>query len=45
MWVQIVVIFSSAFTIGLSIANLIYFDKLRSGTCKEVSSGTATAMF
>jgi NADH:ubiquinone oxidoreductase subunit 5 (subunit L)/multisubunit Na+/H+ antiporter MnhA subunit len=45
IWLKIVVIFVAAVTIGITIANLIYFNKLRNGSCKEISTGTATTMF
>lgn len=45
IWLKIVVIFVAAVTIGISIANMISFNKLRNSTCKELSSGSATTMF
>lgn len=45
MWFKIVVIIVAAATIGVCIANIIYFNRLRNSTCNEISSGEAVTMF
>ena len=45
LWFKIPVIIISLFTIGVCIPNLIYYNKLRNGTSKDISSGTALTMF
>ena len=43
-WFKIIVTLLSAIIIGVTIANLVYFNKIRTGTCNAVSSGEATTM-
>jgi hypothetical protein len=44
MGFNIVVILVSAAAIGLSIANIISYNRIRTGTCGAVSTGEATTM-
>ena len=41
---KIVVFILSAVVVGVSIANIVYFNRIRDGTCQAVSHGTATTM-
>ena len=43
-WFKIIVTLLSAVIIGVTIANLVYFNKIRTGSCDSVSSGEATTM-
>ena len=45
LWFKISAIIVSIATIAVCIPNLIYFNKLRNSTCKEISTGAATTMF
>ena len=44
LWYKIFVIILSVFIVGVSIANVIYFNRIRKNGCVDVSSGEATAM-
>ncbi len=41
---KIFVLILSVFIVGVSIANVIYFNRIRKNGCVDVSSGEATAM-
>lgn len=43
-WFKIIVTLLSAVIIGVTIANLVYYNKIRTGSCNAVSSGEATTM-
>ena len=45
LWFKIVVIFMTVATIGVTITNVIHFNRLRSGTCSSISNGTASLLF
>ena len=45
MWFGLVVVIVAAATIGVSIVNLIYYNRIRTGTCGAVSHDEATTMF
>ena len=43
-WYKALVFIVSGIVVGVSIANIVYFNRLRDDKCTEVSSGEATAM-
>ena len=43
-WFKIIVFLLSAAVIGVTIANIIYYNKIRNGTCGAVTHGEATTM-
>ena len=43
-WFKIATFIISGFFIGFSIANLVYYDRLRKGNCDTISTGEATSM-
>ncbi len=44
MWFNIIVIIVAAATIGVSIANIVYYNRIRTGTCGEISHSEAVTM-
>lgn len=44
MWFNVITIIVSAAAIGIGIANIIYYNRIRGGTCGAVSEGEATTM-
>ena len=43
-WFKIVVFILAAIVVGVSIANIVYFNRIRDGTCQAVSRNSATTM-
>jgi len=43
-WFKIVVFLLTSIVVGVSIANIVYYNRIRSGTCGAVSNGEATTM-
>lgn len=43
-WFKIVIFLVSGIVVGVSIANIVYFDRIRKGTCGAVTHGEAVAM-
>lgn len=44
VWFKIIVLIVSAVFVGFSIANIVYFNRIRKGNCEEVSEGEATTL-
>ena len=44
-WFKIVIVVVTGFVIGISIANIVYYNRIRSGTCNAVTQNEANAMF
>lgn len=43
-WFKIIVFVLSAIVVGVTIANLVYFNRIRNGTCQAISHNTAVTM-
>lgn len=43
-WYKIIVFIVSAIFVGFSIANIVYYNRIRTGTCAAVTSGEATTL-
>jgi len=43
-WYKVLVFIVSGIVVGVSIANIVYFNRLRDDSCTAVSSGEATTM-
>lgn len=43
-WFKIIVFILSAVVVGVTIANIVYFNRIRNGTCQAISHNTATTM-
>ena len=43
-WFKIVVFILSSVVVGVTIANVVYFNKIRNGSCQAISHNTATTM-
>ena len=43
-WYKITVFIISAIVVGVTIANIVYFNRIRKGTCGAMTSGEATTM-
>lgn len=43
-WFKIIIALLSAIIVGITIANIVYFNRIRTGTCNAVNSGQATTM-
>lgn len=44
-WFKIIVTIVSGFFIGIAIANIVYYNRIRSGTCNAVTKNEANVMF
>ncbi|PCJ29034.1 MAG: hypothetical protein COA94_02825 [Rickettsiales bacterium] len=44
-WFKIFVSVITAFVVGISIANVVYYNRIRTGTCNAITRGEADAMF
>lgn len=44
-WFKIIIFIVTGFVLGVSIANIVYYNRIKSGTCNAVTSGEANAMF
>lgn len=45
LWFRIIVFIISTFFVGFSIANIVYYNRLRRDNCIAITSGEATVMF
>ena len=43
-WFKIIVFILSAIVVGVTIANVAYFNRIRTGSCQALSNSTATTM-
>ena len=43
-WFKIIVFILSAIVVGVTIANIAYFNQIRNGSCQALSHNTATTM-
>ena len=43
-WFKIVVFLLTSIVVGVSIANIVYFNRIRTGNCQAISHGTAVTM-
>ena len=44
-WFKIAVFIMTGFVLGTSIANIVYYNRIRTGTCNAVTRGEGNAMF
>lgn len=44
-WFKIVVFLLTTITVVVCISNIIYFNRMRDGTCEQITHGEATTMF
>ena len=43
-WFKIIVFIVAAIVVGVTIANIVFFNRIRDGTCNAVTHGQATTM-